>query len=203
MTLFTCPAPSALAAIPATSCPVRFDQIQKLAFQRVQDSDPFADETALKTQSNWTTLLAASDDTKIIISPYLNNPIIPPSEALTEGGNDNTTIGGVTRLMGGGNVVVTGEFRNISIAALAKLKALTAESALTAGFTNLTAYLFNKDGSIIHAAQNGFKIYNWFVGDPGSEGFNKDNVIPFRFEMKYGWADNAVVSTPTWNPLNL
>lgn len=203
MNLFDCPAPSALGAIPATSCPFRMDQIVKLAFQRKQSAAPFANEAALQTQSNWTTLLAASDATKIIVSPFTNNVVVPPSEALTEGGNDNTTIGGVTRLMGGGNIVVTGEIRNISNSAWEALRKLSSESAITAGFTNLTAFFFNKDGKIIHNSLSGFEIYNWFIADRGSEGFNKDDVCPFRFEMKYGWSKDLAISTPTFNVLNI
>lgn len=203
MNLFTCPPPAALASIPAQSCPVRFDQIQKFAFQRKQSAAPFANEAAIQTQANWTTLLAAVASTKVIVSPYANNIIIPQTEALTEGGNDNTTIGGVTRLMGGGNTVVTGEFRNISKEVWLALAALTAESSITAGFSNLTAFFFNKDGNIIHNNLFGFDIFNWFVSDPGSEGFNKDNVVAFRFEMKYGWAKAAALTVPTFNPLNI
>lgn len=203
MSLFTCPAPSALGAIPAIACPIRFDQIQKIAFQRKQSSAPFASESALNTQSNWTTLLTASNATKVIVSPHLTNLVIPPSEALTEGGNDNTTLNGMTRLMGGSNVTVTAELRNASAEAILALKALTSESAIMAGFSNLSGFFFNKDGKIIHNDLFGFDIFNFFISDPGSEGYLKDNVCTVRFEMKYGWADAAALSSPSFNPLNL
>ena len=200
MSLINCPLPASLGSIPATPCPLRWDQVQKLAFQRIQSAPSFATETALKTQSNWTTLLNAADNTKIIVTPYLNSFVVPASEALKQGGNDNSTLNGVPELKGIGFVTVGFKFVNISAAAAAAIRALAAESVIAPGVTNLSAYFFAKDRNIVHNTLAGFPIYNLVITDPGSEGLNANNEYNVSFDMPGGWSETWAQSTALFNP---
>lgn len=206
MDLFACPLPTAIADIPATDCPVKFDQIQKFAFQRIQDTPSFT-PTNILLVSTWHALLIAADDTKVVITPYMNSVVIPAGDALTEGGNDNTTLNGIPTLRGLGFVNVTAELRNVDADTAAGLRALTPESAQN-GFTNLQVYLFNREKKIIGSLESsrvaGFPVYNLVVTDVSSEGFGKDNIYKVQFAMAGGWSEFHASYKPTaFNPLTL
>lgn len=199
--LFTCPAPSALAAIPSQDCPVRFDQIIRLIFQRKQGSAPFS-PTSILLSATWTPLFSATDDTKALKSPLIPNVVIPVGEILKEGGNDNTTINGIPKLSGLSFVGVTAQLQDAASDVADALRALASESAINPGYTNLTAFFVNRFGQVIcnktgTTALEGFPVYNVCVGDVGTEGFNKPNVHNLTFDLAPGWSKNAMMYTPT------
>jgi hypothetical protein len=205
--LFACPPPTALATIPAQTCPERFDQIVKFYFQRVQATPSFTTATIL-LQATWTPLLTAVDSTKVVKSPLVPNVVIPVGEVLKEGGNDNTTINGIPRLAGRGFVAVTANLQDAEAAVRTAIRALAAESALQPGYTNLWVYPVNRFGQILGVLNGsnveGIKVYNLYVGDTGTEGLNKSNINNLTFDLEPGWSDNVKLYTPTaFNMLNL
>lgn len=207
--LFVCPNPATLASAPNPSCPVRFDQIQKMGIRRITGRAALTTATILLA-ANITTLLAATDDTKLLISPWLLDLKIPNSEPLKEGGNDNTTINGVPRLNGLGFVNVPFMMENVDATTAAAMRALASESANSApGTTNLEGFFFPKDGRLIidnpsGTVAVGFKLYNFVVSDVGSEGLNKPNTFKCSFDMEPLWSKTFKVVTPTdWNPLTV
>ena len=205
--LFICPLPDSLNDIPKAGCTVRFDQIQKLAFQRLQSGDPSFTPSSILLKATWDALLAADDDTKLVITPYITNLVIPQGTLLTEGGNDNTTLNGIPVARGYGFVGVTAQLKNVPADVALALRTLTPESTLNGG-TNLWVYFFNRNGSVIGDLENsfvaGFKVYNLFISDVGSAGFQQDNIFDISFSMTGGWSDNFAMYTPTaFNPLNL
>lgn len=203
--LFNCPPPAELPDIPDFTCPEAWDQIQKFAFQRIQATPSFT-ATTIKAAATWTPLLAASDDTKIVITPYIPGVVIPPGEILKEGGNDNTTLNGIPRINGLGFVAVTSQTQNIPAAIRTALQSFVSESAIQPGFTNIWMYMFNRFGQIIaNADGSGIPVYNILGGDVGTEGFNRPNMMNFGFDLAPGWSKTATLFTPTvpFNPLNL
>jgi hypothetical protein len=133
--LFTCPPPTALATIPTQACPERFDQIVRFFFQRKQSTASFT-TTTIKTSATWTPLLAATDSTKVIGSPQIPNVVIPAGEIAKEGGNDNTTINGIPRLLGLNHVGVTANLLDANSAVRAALRGLASESAVAPGWSD-------------------------------------------------------------------
>lgn len=207
--LFTCPQPTALASAPNPTCPVRFDQIQKMGIRRISGATALTTATVLLA-ATITPLLSATDNTKLLISPWLSNFIIPNSEPLKEGGNDNTTINGIPKLNGFGFVNVTFQLKNVESTTADAMRALASESANSvAGTTNLEGFFFTKDGRIVgdnpsSTAFKGFKLYNFAVSDAGSEGLNKDNNFNCSFDLEPLWSKTFKVLTPTdWNPLSV
>lgn len=202
---FICPLPSEITDIPSNACSVRWDQIAKLALQRAGTA--FANTTAIQTLSNWTTLLAASDDTKVQVTPYVSNLVIPQSEAQYFGGNTNETIRGIQEYLGENFVTVTGTFRGISPAQAEALRTYSSESAAAGGISDLVAYFFTSKpsggagGYIIHNALNGFRIYNFRVSTVGTEGFNAPNVYNFTFDLEPTWDSAAIETLALFNPL--
>jgi hypothetical protein len=204
--LFVCPPPTALASVPTQECPVRFDQICRFGFQRMQATPSFT-TTTLLAQATWTPLLTETDDTKVILSPLVPGFVIPTGEVLKEGGNDNSTINGVPRLNGLGFVACTGQLQDVEAAVADALRALASESALQPGYTNLWMYMFNRFGQIITDVSStncpGIPVYNVCVGDVGTEGLNKSNLHNLSIDLAPGWSKTVKMFTPSFNPLTL
>lgn len=202
--ILNCPLPAALTTLVNPDCPFRFDQIVKIAFmQRQPGASPFATEADMKLLATWTPLLAAVDETKVAASPIFAGFVVPKSEPLVQGGNDNSTFAGLEQYYGEGSVRATGTFQNMTSASLLALDELTQFSLSTAtGTSNLTAYLINKDGYIFYSgAQYGIPIFNFRVGGTGSEGLNRPNVNDFSFNLIAGWDRALKVVKPTFDPL--
>lgn len=207
--LFTCPAPTALADIPAQSCPERYDQLIRMFLMRRQSAALFT-TTTVKLAATWTPLFAETDSTKIVKTPLLSNVVIPPGEILKEGGNDNTTINGIPRLNGRGFAAVTIQLQDAEAAVRKALRALASESALQPGFTNLEAIFVNRFGQLIYRAGStptdvfGIPLYNFVVGDVGTEGFGKSNIANMSFDLAPGWSDDvAMIGVTDFNPVTV
>lgn len=200
---FACPLPTALTAITQPTCAFRFDQIVKFAFQQRQSAAPFATSTAFKTLSNWTTLLAASDATKIVASPIFTGMVIPSSEGNFAGANDNANFDGLEDYFGDNPVRVTGHFKNLPPQAKADMDVLTQFSIANAiGVSMLTVFMFNKDGQAFSdALYKGIPIYNFRVGSTGSEGLNKADLTPFSFNLTSKWDRALLTEIPLFDPL--
>jgi hypothetical protein len=204
-----CPLPAALTTIPGTACPFKLDQIVRMGLQRRQaiPPGPFTTLVALQTLANWTTFQAAVDSTKVVVTPLFAGLVIPQSEGLFTGGNDNSTFNGIPDYNGEGMVTITGTFKNIAPATKRAMDLLAQESlAGVGGTTNLTAYLFNKDGYSFQQNPSGtiyagVPIYNFRVSSLGSEGFNAPNTHGFSFSVPSTWADYLTSVKPAFDPL--
>lgn len=209
--LFVCPVPSTLAAAPNPSCPTtnRITQVQKMLIRRITGRATVTTATILLS-ATVSPLLSATDDTKLLVSPWLENFTFPLSEPLKEGGNDNSTLNGVPRLLGLPFV----PFTNITMADVAAttaqaMRALASESTGIAGTTNLEAFFVTKDGTVIGDNPSsttcyGFPIYNFAVTDLSSQGFNQRTIYGVSFDMAPMWSKTFRIFTPTdWNALTV
>lgn len=213
--ILQCPLPTALTAIPQPTCPFKFDQIVRAAFQRRQPvgTPPFASLVLAQTLSEWTDYKAAVDSTKVVVSPMFAGLTIPQSEALTAGGNDNSTFNGIRDYNGEGSVTVNGQFSNLPPASKRALDKLSQESLASAvGVSNLTVYLFNRDryGFMVNPVDGagaattnyvGIPIYNFRISSPGSEGLNAKNINNFSFDLPADWADYLASISFAFDPL--
>jgi hypothetical protein len=192
-----CPLGAALTAVPETSCPVDFGQIAKIAFQQVQSVSTFTAAT-IKVKANWTAALAASDATKIVLTPIVGNLVIPKSEILKEGGNDNTTFNGMPKVNGLGFVEVSCLLRSISDATKQALQALFAYSQIIPGDSTLCAYFLTSDNKVISGAAGvAIPVFAVAVSDVGTEGFGKNNECDLKFFMQGGWSDGVIATAAT------
>lgn len=200
-----CPLPTVLTAIDTNACQFNFDQIVKIAFQRTQTTASFADDTAIQTLSNWTTLKAASDATKIVISPIIQNFAVPKSEPQKAGGNDNSTPFGMPNLFGNGSVSPAGDFPSLNSTILGQLDLLTQHSLMnSAGNSDLTMFLFNKDGYCFYNdGYFGVELFNFIVGTLGSEGLNSKNMNGFAMDLKPDWDRSLKSIKVSFDPTSL
>lgn len=191
-----CPLPASLGSLPVVDCPENLGQIQKLTFRRFAAGQWFADELLAAAIANWTPLLGATDDTKVITTHTFANHVIPPAEAITEGGGDNTTQDGIEEVLGVGPTTATGNFRDVPNNHVTALKALICE-ILTVAMINNNGRIWVKQPGGAGNPIFGIPIYTWFISDAGSQGLNTKDLAPFRYALIDGWREDLVAITPT------
>ena len=160
-----CPLPTAIESIVTeTTCPVNFGQIQKLIFWR--HANTIASVATAEIEATWTTLAAAADDTKAIVTPFTSGASLTPGEARAFGGG-NDTIDGIELILGSEPAVFAGKFLQIPTTQVALLKQLMCE--------DLDVILVNENGQFgyryVSGVFYGFQIRGLFVGDLSLPGY--------------------------------
>lgn len=208
-----CPAATAITTIPNVVCPENFGQIQKVAFQRLRKADgtknamvgsgtPLAPTIGLK--ATWTALLAATDGSKVVISPYINAPADSGGDARrSSGGNDD--LGGIAEVLGGNPVQFDGVLRSVPQSVIKTMKELMCEA--NAG--NLGVFLFDENGKI-QAIKDPttpttfypIPIRSLFIGSliHGNFDAKDSNSISWMYPDNYS-DDLAIVTPSDFNPL--
>lgn len=201
-----CPAPSSMTAIAEVDCGVDFKQIQRLAFQRVGDTfDATATTpTDIKALSSWQAKIAATDSTKIVLTPFIGgDPVIAAGAPITNGGGDNSTLNGVEELNGANPSVFTAVFKSLPAKTIRELKALSCEK-------RLVVYLILQGGRIAGSevtagtpdVYTGIPVEGQvFVSDRNNNGFGTKDTVSIQFSMPEGWSDTAEVLTPNFSAL--
>lgn len=194
--------------IPVSNCPESFGQIQKVAFQRLYKStgekNSFKTDAGIEKKASWTPLLSASDDTKIVISPYIQAPTAEAGAARTFGGG-NETLGGVEEIMGREPTPFTGVMRKLPQKIIKALKELQCES----WGDNLGVYLFDENGAIgaIQDAKTAtthypIPIHSLFIGDKTLGGYEAPDSNNIQWAFLPNWSDDLAIIVPEdFNPL--
>lgn len=203
-----CPAAAAIPTIPNVACPENFGQIQKVAFQRLHKADgtknSFTSTAAITALASWTALLAATDGSKIVVSPYINAPADSGGDArLTSGGNDD--LGGIPQVLGGNPVQFDGQLRSVPQSVIKAMKELMCEAQ--AG--NLGVFLFDENGKIeaIQDATTATTYYPipiraLFIGSKIHGNFDAKDMNAIQWQYPDNYSDNLAIVTPTdFNPL--
>ena len=199
-----CPAASALTTIPAQGCAESFGQIQKVAFQRLTNGgtkNSFDTTNDIKVKASWTAAMAASDSTKIVISPYIQAPTVEAGAARTFGGG-NETLGGVEQVIGREPTPFTGVMRAVKQAVIKAMKDLQCEAMAD----NLGVYLFDENGNIC-GVQDGTTFYpipirSLFIGDKTFGGLEAPDSNAIQWTFMPNYSDNLGIVAPTdFNPL--
>lgn len=202
-----CPAAASLTTIPNVACAENFGQIQKVAFQRLVKADgtknSFTSTASILLKASWTALLAATDGSKVVVSPYINAPADGGGDArMSSGGNDD--LGGVPEVLGGEPVQFTGQIRAVSQSVIKAMKSLQCEA--NAG--NLGVFLFDENGNIeaIKGETDGtyypIPIRALFIGSKlhGNYDAKDSNAISWYYPDNY--SDDLAIVVPTdFNPL--
>lgn len=203
-----CPAGTALPDIPVSNCPESFGQIQKVAFQRLYKStgekNSFKTDAGIEKKASWTPLLSADDDTKIVISPYIQAPTAEAGAARTFGGG-NETLGGVEEIVGREPTPFTGVMRKLPQKIIKALKELQCES----WGDNLGVYLFDENGNIgalqdetIATTYYPIPIRSLFFSDKTLGGLEAPDSNNVQWSFLPNWSDDLVIVAPEdFNPL--
>lgn len=202
-----CPNAASLPGIPGFDCPEDFGQIQKVAFQRLYKSTgerngfPMSEPNTdgIESLAAWQVFLDATDDSKIVVSPYIQNPETTPGGPRTFGGG-NETLGGVEDIIGSEPTAFTGVIRKAPQHVIKAIKQIGCEA--------VGVYLFDEHGNIASVAnspgeRNPIPIRSFFVGDKSFGGFDApdSNIIQWNFLPNY--SDDLIMTHPDgFNPLN-
>ena len=208
MAICKCPAAAALPNIPNFKCAESFGQIQKVAFQRLTkatgERNSFTTDAGIEKRASWTPLLSADDDTKVVVSPYIQAPTAEAGAARTFGGG-NETLGGIEEIIGREPTPFTGVMRKLPQTIVKALKELQCES----DSQNLGIYLFDENGSIgalrdatTETTYYPIPIRSLFIGDKTLGGLEAPDSNAIQWSFLPNWSDDlAIVSPEDFNPL--
>ncbi len=197
-----CPLGAAIGDIPISACPETIGQIQKVVFQRVYSSGATKNTLNASTANpnvlaTWTPLLAAVDGTKVVQSPYLQNPVFTPGGKKAYGENSNETLGGTGVLIGRDPTQFTANLLNCSQGTVKALKDYQCET--------IGVYLIDDNGRIGLLADDRdtpteyypIPIHMLFIGDKNPGGFDQPGMNAIEWKFYPNWSDNLVWVEPT------
>ena len=208
MNLCTCPAAAALTTIPSAGCPESFGQIQKIAFQRLRKADgtknSFTSQNSILLKASWTALMAASDGTKIVLSPYVQAPTNEAGSPRTFGGG-NETLGGVEMVIGREPTTFSAVIRSVKQDVIKAMKELQCEAQAD----NLGVFLIDENGAVEcikdETTEGTFypiPIRSLFIGDKSHGGLEAPDSNAIQFAFLPNYSDDLSIQVPTdFNPL--
>lgn len=201
--LVTCPAPSEIPDIPIPACIEDFGQITKLLFQRRYSSGTTQNSfTIAATNPNviatWTTVLTATDGTKVQATPQVNNSNLEGAEPVTFGGGDATAFG-ISRIVAQDPSTFTCEFHQQRQDVIEALKLYQGE-ILSVYFVNEFGYIAGVTDSISSPTTfKGFPIApgTFFVSDKNGGKRESPDMNMLQFQMYPNWSDKFYAVAPT------
>ena len=202
--LFSCPLPAALPAVSDTGeCFSSPGNVIGIGFQLYQ-STPSFDATTVKAVGTYTPLLASTSDTALRYVPVVNF-VAATGEAITEGGNDQTTYLGIPKMKGGGFSTATFTLEGITAAQALEVRNLIQFSRLSNGRTKLRAVLFTEDNFVITASDfNGVPVHGLYISDVIKGGsFKPEDMYNGQFYLPYGWSHDSVTTLATFDVASL
>lgn len=200
-----CPASKHLNDLEIAECKESFGQIQKVIITRIFSSTGTKNTLAKATVEKKTTmapLFSVSDGTKLIISPYIQNPTTEPGEARTFGGG-NQTLGGIEIVIGREPTNFTGIIYQEAQSVIKTLKSYSCE--------RIGVFLIDENGNIgaIDETGNGenylpIPVDKFFVGDKNLGDYEEPDSNTISWSFYPNWSDNLVLikaDTLNYNPL--
>jgi len=204
--LCTCPLGTAVGNVPINTCPESMGQIQKLIFQRKFSSGTTQNKFTIQSTpptvlASWSPLLSAADGTKVVQTPFIENPANEVG-AKKELGGGNATLGGIAKIIGRDPSKFTALIYTTKQDTIKALKAMQCEE--------LVVYFvdeYGQVGAICDDISNPTEVYgvpikSLFIGDKMFGGFDGLDSNAVEFAMLPNWSDNFYLFKPTdFNPL--
>lgn len=199
-----CPAGAHLADLEIAECKESLGQIQKVIIQRIYKSTGEKNTIAkadIAAKTKMAALASAADGTKVIVSPYIQNPSTEPGAARTFGGG-NQTLGGIEIVIGREPTTFSGVIYQESQSTIKTMKEYSCE--------NIGIYLVDENGNIGCISEDGGETFQpipvgkFFVGDKNLGGFEEPDSNTIEWSFFPNWSDNLVIvksTTLDYNPL--
>lgn len=198
-----CPTGAHLADLEIAECKESFGQIQKIFFQRIYKTPGIKNKIPMTsgslTKTSISTMLSAADSTKLVVSPYLNNPTTDPGAARTFGGG-NQTRGGLEIIIGREPTAFTGVIYQEKQSTIATLKKYMCEE--------IGVYLVDENGNLGGLGGTTellpIPINRLFIGDKKLGGFEEPDSNMIEWQFYPNWSDELVIvpaSAMDFNPL--
>lgn len=199
-----CPAETSLPYVAIEACSESIGQVQKLMFQRIYASAGVKNTiTSPTAKASWTAKLTAADSTKVVVSPYIQNPVVEPGGARKFGGG-NATVGGIEILVGREPSMFTAAFHNVKQSTTIKaLKTLECEETGVFLIDEYGRIIGTNTGTASVPVLSPIPIYNFFVGDKKLGGLEEPDTNAIEWTFAANWSDNLYVVEPAdFNPLS-
>ena len=203
-----CPAGSSITTIPVVNCAERFGQVQKIIFQRLDGgNNKIEDGTSAGQAGKYATwspffLNSLNDSTKMVITPFVENPTDDGGDAKTVGGG-NESLNGVERIIGSNPINFSCKLNNVPQDVVAAIKSLMCECL----GGNLGCYLINENGQIEGILNGGYwypiPIQKLFVSDKHHGGLEADDYNDLSFAFAPGYSDKLDILTLDQSALTL
>jgi len=199
--LINCPPAAEIADIPIEACPESVGQIQKIVFQRIESVAGTKNEHVIgtldpATKAAWTPLLAASDGTKVVQTPYVQAPTTEPGAARTFGGG-NETLGGIEIIIGTEPTAFTGMFNQVPQKTIKAIKKYYGEAVGVYFVDEFGRIIGKSDDSAAPTKFMPIPIMGLFVGDKNFGGLEGVDQNAINFKMLPNWSDDLHIVTPT------
>lgn len=202
--IFQCPIGNSLPEFEDPDCPAAYGNIVAMALQFDQGDSPTFTQSTIGLAATWITLLAASNETGVRIV-QTGNFTTTPGEAITEGGNDQTTFRGRFKIKGVGYSTGRFELQGVAPAYAKAFTEFTKFSALPNQRSMLRAFLITDEGYILHGEDyNGIEIWGILVQDAAKGGsFKPEENFAVTFGFDYGWSLEQFATKPSFDALSL
>ena len=177
----------------------RFDQVVRLAL--FISGNPFASQNALTLKANWDTRLAATDATRIILSPPFANFKLAESKAIQIAPDSNATYNGIPLYFGEGTTMASGTFMDVEANIIDAFFNVVSQftmnnNGITAG--TAVARWCNKDGHLFSTPTwDGFPCIAFAPRSRGGEGLNTPDKTNFEFYLPPNWDGGSTLPVPT------
>ena len=189
-----CPVATTLENAVTTLNPCQSDvgQIQKLIFWRTGNS--IASVATAIIQTTWDVLLVATGDTKAVVTPFVNNPDIPPGDPREYGGGNETRWGAVLR-KGGQSPVLSFTLIAEDQDIIVLLKSLRCEGIEVLFINEANQIIYSDVGDVVA----GFPVVpnSLFVGDKKIGGLEEWDTNLLIFNLQPNWSDTAEITAAT------
>lgn len=193
--------PTFLGSIPVDHSIERFGQIQKILFQRKFNTGTTRNKFVAATANpnllaSWTPLLTATNNTKVVASPFVSEVENEPGEPRTYGGG-NATLNGIEIVLGTNPSTFTSRMLEVKQAVIKAVAALQGET--------LGVYLINEHGQIGMITDGlatpvnlmPIPIRSLFVGDKAFGGYENVDSNALNFVFEPNALRDFVIITPT------
>lgn len=197
-----CPTGAALPSIVISDCNENIGQVQKVMLQRIYASAGVLNEVDdPELKASWVAAIAAADSTKVVITPYIQNPTNEPGAARKFGGG-NATVGGIEVVIGREPSTFVASLHMIKQTIVATLKEFMCESVGVYLIDEFGRIIGKNTGTIEGPELSPIPIRSLFVGDKKLGGLEEPDSNAIEWVFEPNWSDTLLVITPTdFNPL--
>lgn len=196
----TCPQASEIGDQIDYTCGFSIDQIQKFVFQRRFSSGTTLNSMTvanIKLLATWTTLLSATNSTKVQASPNLMGDSDTAPGGPIVFGSGNAVPNGVPLIVGTEYTPFTAKLYNPQPNAIKALKLLYAEDGGVFLITNNGKIVCKVDNPTTPTLCYPIPITQYWVGDRDAGGITDPDFHEIRWAFLPNWSDDIAAFTPT------
>ncbi len=193
--LCACTAPTELVTIDNVANSCIPGKIAKMFFQRRSEANNFVGPATnpIDEEASWTGLTTATDDTKVVVTPFLEEVEFAEPEVL----EDSENFDGAPIAIDSAPSLVTAKIRNISNTQFDAIKALQCERDLVVYFVDARGNFFVNE--VATDTHNGFVVSpdTFVLRDPARGSGKVDQFkVMLQFYFASSWYSQAVKIIP-------